>query len=725
MTQAFTRFPRRSAVTRRFTLGIPRSFVSVCTTDGPAVFYLRAAAGDDPVNQLIRLDPSTGEETVIADPQKLARDDTSMSDAERQQRERLREQAGGVTAFDTDKTASRIVFTLGGELCSTHTPFDTVTLHGITGAFDARISPDGKHVAFYASGDVVVTELDTGTSTTVCHGSDTVSFGRAEFIAAEEMGRMRGLWWLPDSIRLLVTEVDETPVNVWHLSDPAAPNVPSQPVRYPAAGTANAHVGLWVVDTVTGEKTRVALPKDFPYLARVTVTESGTVVLLQSRDQTAMAVGRIDHDRTALHIARTINNKPWVELVAGTPRVCDGQIVTVEDRAGHDGTPVRAVCIDGEVLSPDDLYVRDVVAVSATDVTVHASRGDATTIAPYVVLRDGTKTATRVNPPDGVQAGIHHVVAPRDTGGMWVHSVTTMEQVSPSVWVTPSRDDDTGRVAVPVKAEDPGFLPNVTFLTLAENNLSAALILPESADATTPLPVLLDPYGGPHAQRVLKAPGMFLSAAWFASHGFAVLIVDGHGTPGQSPAFEYAVHHRFARTVDDQVDGLLAAAKHEPRLDLTRVAIRGWSFGGYLAAYAALSRPDVFRAAVAGAPVTHWQWYDTHYTERYLGDPNTHPEVYDAANLITADMTLANPVAVDDTKPPALLLIHGLKDDNVVAAHTLALSAALLAANRPHQVLPLSGVTHFTPQEHVAEALLNHQLRFLTDALKVSSGADR
>jgi dipeptidyl-peptidase-4 len=137
------------------------------------------------------------------------------------------------------------------------------------------------------------------------------------------------------------------------------------------------------------------------------------------------------------------------------------------------------------------------------------------------------------------------------------------------------------------------------------------------------------------------------------------------------------------------------------------VGIRGWSFGGYLAALAVLKRPDVFHAAVAGAPVTEWRLYDTHYTERYLGDPMANPDVYDANSLL--------PLATDLKRP--LLLIHGLADDNVVAAHTLRLSTALLEAGRPHQVLPLTGVTHMTPQEVVAENLLLHQLAFLEKAL--------
>jgi dipeptidyl-peptidase-4 len=234
-----------------------------------------------------------------------------------------------------------------------------------------------------------------------------------------------------------------------------------------------------------------------------------------------------------------------------------------------------------------------------------------------------------------------------------------------------------------------------------------AVLLPRDHDGS-PLPVLLDPYGGPHAQRVQRNHTMFLTSQWFADHGFAVIVADGRGTPGRGTRYERAVRGDLASpALDDQVTALHAAAERHPELDLSRVAIRGWSFGGYLAALAVLKRPDVFHAAIAGAPVTEWRLYDTHYTERYLGDPNASPDTYDASSLLPLAPSLRRP----------LLLIHGLADDNVVAAHTLQLSSALLAAGRPHEVLPLVGVTHMTPQEQVAENLLLHQLDFLHRSL--------
>jgi dipeptidyl-peptidase-4 len=257
-------------------------------------------------------------------------------------------------------------------------------------------------------------------------------------------------------------------------------------------------------------------------------------------------------------------------------------------------------------------------------------------------------------------------------------------------------------------AERPVLTPQVNLLSLGERRLPAGLLLPRDHVPGTRLPVLVDPYGGPHAQRVLAARRIWLEPQWWADQGFAVLVVDGRGTPGRSPRWEREIFHDFAGPIlTDQIDALHAAAELEPDLDLSRVGIRGWSFGGYLAALAVLRRPDVFHAAVAGAPVTDQSLYDTHYTERYLGLPQDEPEVYRRNSLLDDAPSLSRP----------LLIIHGLADDNVLSAHTLLLSQRLTAAGRPHAVLPLSGVTHMTPQEEVAENLLLLQVDFLQKAL--------
>jgi dipeptidyl-peptidase-4 len=229
-----------------------------------------------------------------------------------------------------------------------------------------------------------------------------------------------------------------------------------------------------------------------------------------------------------------------------------------------------------------------------------------------------------------------------------------------------------------------------------------------------PLPVLLDPYGGPHGQRVINSARAYLTSQWFAEQGFAVLVVDGRGMSGRGPAWDRLAKNDRAGSADDQVEALHEIARRFPDdLDLSRVAIRGWSFGGYLAALAVLRHPDVFAAAVAGAPTTDERLYDTAYSERYLGSPDTNADVYEANSLLPLAPTLRRP----------LMIIHGLADDNVYVAHSLRLSAALLAAGRPHEYLPLTGTTHLANDEVVAENLLLLQVDFLRRALRLPTGA--
>jgi dipeptidyl-peptidase-4 len=264
---------------------------------------------------------------------------------------------------------------------------------------------------------------------------------------------------------------------------------------------------------------------------------------------------------------------------------------------------------------------------------------------------------------------------------------------------------------IAVVSADPPFTPAPHLLRAGASELRTAVLFPEGhVSGSTRLPVVMNPYGGPHAQRVLASARMFLEPQWMANQGYCVIVADGRGTPGRDPKWEREVLDDLAGPVlEDQITALEAVVdEHPDDVDPGRVGIVGWSFGGYLAALAVLRRPDVFHAAVAGAPVTDWRLYDTAYTERYLGNPAVNPAPYDATSLIRLAPDLERP----------LLLIHGLADDNVFAAHTLQLSAALVAAGRPHAVLPLSGITHMASQEAVAAGIAEAQMAFFADHLR-------
>ena len=679
-------FPRQHARTQRLTLGEPRGFV--VSPDGERVVFARSAAGDDPVNMLWVLDVGTATERLVLDPRTLAADLSELTPEERRRRERAREGAGGVVTWSCDAEVTRAVTVLGGQPVLVNLVDGTVTTPAVEpGVFDARLSPDGSHFAFVRGGNLCVAGTDGGERVLASDPSPLVTWGSADFIAAEEMGRQRGYWWSPDSDMIVAARVDNSPVDVWWIADPAHPA--SDPVehRYPAAGTRNALVDLVVIDVRTGARVPVSVPGRAEYVNSVAWTAGGLIVQVQTRDQRQVDIHRIDPATGDAELVHTDIDDSWVELVPGVP-VLDGHghLVTCADRGGS-----RRVMVDGNPVTPPALQVRSVTG-TGTRITFVANEID----IPWVhnvwsVNPDGTGL-TNLTPVDGIVSA--------SAGGSVTVTRTSTLTASRAMFAVHA---DNREIGIRSLAEEPLVNPNVRIMTVGGRRIPVAVLTPRDG-GTGKLPVLFDPYGGPHAQRVLASNAAFATSQWFADQGYVVVVADNRGTPGLGSAWEREVLRDLAGPVlEDQVEVALALEGIEPRADTSRIAIRGWSFGGYLAALAVLRAPGVFRAAIAGAPVTDWRLYDTHYTERYLGNPAVDDAPYAATSLIEDAHLLTRP----------LLLIHGLADDNVVAAHTLQFSSALLAAGRAHEVLPLSGVTHMTPQEVVAENLLLHQLEFL------------
>src|SRR5579875_3583738 len=676
-------FPRQEARTRRFTLGVPRAFR--VSPDGGRVAYLRSKSGSDPVTCLWVLDVGTGEERLAADPGTLLPGAADGEDLPPQ--ERARELAGGIVAFATDEQASLAVFALSGRvyavpLAGGAAPREVATR---TPALDPRPDPAGRRLAYVCDGALRVAGLAAGAGATGAEAAGAagaeaagagaagdravagpdrdanVTFGLPEIVAAGEMGRLRGYWWAPDGSARLLARLDGA-----------------------------------LAEVDTGRDA-------FPYLVTVRWQRGGDpLVAVQSRDQRRMRLLAVDPAAGTASVLREDAGQRWLEIVPGVPaRTGDGRIVWTQDSA--DTRRLALVTPGGELepVTPPGLQVREVLDVDGDTVLFTAS-AEPTQTALWAYSRDGL---SRVSDGEGVHGGAR-------AGGTTVVASRSLEADGVTVRV---RRDGTPERSIASLAETPALPPPRPVLVSAgPRQVRTAVLFPSRHQpGSGRLPVLLLPYGGPHGQRVVRARGAYLSAQWFAEQGFAVVIADGRGTPGRGPAWERAVAGDLAGPVlEDQVDALADAAGRFADLDAGRVGIAGWSFGGYLAALAVLRRPDIFHAAVAGAPVTDWRLYDTHYTERYLGDPEVEGAAYDRSSLISlAERSVAHASA----RP--LLLVHGLADDNVVVAHTLRLSAALLAAGYPHSVLPLPGITHMAAQEAVAENLLKLQLDFLRRAL--------
>ncbi|ATL26101.1 S9 family peptidase [Streptomyces formicae] len=706
--------PRQFARTRRFSLGVPRGFT--VSPDGERVLFVRSTAGDDPVGRLWVFED--GAERLLVDPLALG-GAGPVPEAERVRRERAREASQGVVGFATDLHARVAAFALGGALWVVETAGGAPRRIRTAGpVVDPRPSPDGTLVSYVTGGALRVVGIDgTGDRALAEPEHEEITYGLADHVAAESMGRQRGFWWSPGSDALLVARVDTSPVQRWWLSDPAHPERPPRAIRYPAAGTANAETSLHVL-RLDGTRTEVRTPERvsehhddgewtddaFEYVPTACWDAHGPLVTVQTRDQRSLYVLEVDPETGRARMVSHQRDRVWLELMPGTPlRLAGGRLVRPWRLPGH----TRGLRV-GNTSTPPGLHVREVLGGTGERVwftgsyestEVHVWSLDLADDAGDSEVRTGTPRRITEGP------GVH-------TAAVGGDAVVLDSRTPEGQSVTVLRGgEQAGRIAV--LAEEPVVMPRPRHLALGKRELRSTLYLPSwHAPGSAKLPVLLCPYAGPGIQLVVHARGWWtIVAQWFAEQGYAVLITDGRGTPGRGEAWEKAVHgDQLTPVLDDQVDALHAAAEHFPDdLDLARVGIRGWSFGGFLAAGAVLHRPDVFHTAVAGAAPTDLRLYDTHWKERYLGHPDIQAAAYETCSLVAHAHRLERP----------LMLVHGLSDDNVLPVHTLRFSAALLAAGRPHTVLPLPGASHLVTREDVAANLLRLELDFLGKTLNV------
>ena len=690
-------FPRQFARTQRLTVGEPRNIV--VSPDGARVVFCRSLGGSDAVNSLYVLDVPTSTETCVADmhAQHSSNADPKLdTSAEQARRERAREGASGIVSYSCDDQVLNAAYCVAGKLFVTNlVTAITQQINTSEAIFDPRLSPNGKHVAYVRDGKLCVCDL-TGTEIIVAaeaEPNNDITWGQAEFVAAEEMGRQRGYWWSPDSTAIAACRVDNSPVAMTWIGDPANPMTQPRPHRYPFAGTNNANVSLHLFSVDHADNSsRVDVQwqqSQLEYLTNVQWTRNGLIIALQNREQTKLEVCAVHTSTGALSTIRTETDEHWIDLVAGSPALLtDGRLAMCCERNG-----VRALTIDDQVATGNDIQVRSIIATTPNAVYFSANPIADPTVLHVMQCNLTDLTVSWLT----TDAGVHTAAVGGDTV---VIRSANLSEVRTATRVN-------GKHQIANNAETCLLTPNVTMHRVGANKIATAIVLPNNHDGS-PLPILFDPYGGPHAQRVLCASSAYFASQWFANQGFCVVIADGRGTPGRGTQWERDVHHDLAtKILDDQIAVLRELPTLVPCADTTRVGIRGWSFGGYLAALAVLCAPDMFHCAVAGAPVTKWDLYDTHYTERYMGNPHTHAADYEATSLVAHAHLLERP----------LLLIHGLADDNVLAAHTLQFSTALLHHGKVHELLALSGVTHMTPQEVVAENLLLHQLQFLQRAL--------
>ena len=647
---------------------------------------------------LFVLDLETGERrTPLATHAGVTEENLTLE--ERLRRERARDLGQGVTAATwAEEGSDRLLVPRPDGLHVLDAPAFADRLavalpDGGAPMLDPQLSPDGSRVAFVRDDELCVASLDDGSVREVTSGARGTgrTNGLAEFVAQEEMGRSHGFWWSPDGRHLAFTEVDETHIPVYrivHQGSDAVGAGAQEDHRYPFAGAANAEVRLGVVGADGGDPVWCDLPGEWEYLARVDwLAPDVLTAQTENREQTELELHRIDPATGASTLLLREQSGVWINLHDVLRPVGDDRYLWASERLGFRHLELRT--LDGssiKALTSGDWLVERVVAVGDDDVFFVATRDGALERHLYGVSLAGGDPRRVTN-----AAGTHTCVVDAERGRFVdVHS----SRESPPDATVRRIDDGTEerRLLDPVEAADPRAtelpLPPPELLTLtADDGTTPIDVLLYRPAGTGPFPTIVSVYGGPHAQQVADAwsSTSAMRRQWLRSQGFLVVVADNRGAAGRGLAFEGAIRWDLGEAeVRDQV-AVVRALTEQGLVDPTRVGINGWSYGGYLSALCLAKAPEVFAAAVAGAPVTHWDGYDTHYTERYLGTPQANPDGYARSSVMAH---------VDGLRGRHLMLVHGLIDENVHFRHSARLINALIQARIPYELFLLPGERH-------------------------------
>ncbi|MBA2918403.1 alpha/beta fold hydrolase [Sphingomonas sp. MAH-20] len=662
--------------------------------DGRWLTSLRNRADEKERFDLWALDTKTGAERMLVDSKAFGTGAT-LSEAERMQRERARiADQKGIVAYDWSADSQTLLVPLDGDLFLASLDGKVRRLTDTkTSELDGTVSPKGHLVSFVRDQNLMILDLATGKERQLTKGGGgTVSWGTAEFVAQEEMHRNRGHWWSPDDRLIAVERSDEAPVAIVTRAAIGAEGTRVYQQRYPKAGTDNAVVELHVFDVATGKSVKVDLGTDPDiYLARVDWTKDGKTLLVQreSRDQKKLDMLRVDPATGKSSVLFTETAKTWINLHDNLKPLSDGSLLWASERDGFshlyrwkDGAWMQLTSGPWEVRSVEGVDEAKGLAY------IVANRETPIEWQLYAVPIKAPGT-----PKQLTDSGFSNAVEMDKSG---THAIVTRSSTGQPPQTYLAEADGQGRRWVE-QNRLAGDHPYAPFLA---SHVAPKFGTIKAADGVTdlyykvyvptgftgPRPVLLWVYGGPGTGGQARNEWMrdLPVQQYLVSKGWVIFSVDNRGTADRGKAFEDPIYHAMGTVeVADQlkaVDWL----KTQLFVDPKRIAVFGWSYGGYMTLKLLEAAPGTFVAGVAGAPVTRWELYDTHYTERYLGDPRKVPEVYEKSDALPDATTIKDP----------LLLIHGMSDDNVVFDNSTALMAKLQAAAIPFETMVYPGFGH-------------------------------
>ena len=660
--------------------------------DGRLVTLLKNRRDDRDRYDLWAIDGATGEERMLVDSLKLGTG-AELSEAEKMQRERARiGGTRGIVAYDWTADGKRVLVPLDGDLYLAPTDGDPMRLTNTPeGELNPTVSPKGRYLSFVRGGNLFVIDIATrGEQQLTADASDTTSWGVAEFVAQEEMDRQTGHWWSPDDALIAVARVDESGVRIVNRAAIGAEGTRIYPQRYPLAGTPNARVELHVMDPAGQRRVKADLGSDPDiYLARVDWSKDGKTLYVQreSRDQKRLDLLAVDPATGAAKVVLTETAKTWLNLHNNFRALADGSFLWWSERSGH-GHLYRVIRGQWTPITSGPWQVREVIGVDEKRGLVWFSGNRETPLEQHVYSaplsgRGETKLLTeRGWWNTGVMDGAaNRIIVSRSNQDQPTQVYLADREGKRVRWLSENRIDADHPYAPYIAGH-----ADTTFGTLAAKDGSVLhyKLLTPKLEPGTRYPVFMIHYGGPGAGRQVTRSWGGAVSDYLVQQGWIVFAIDNRGTPDRGKAFEDHLYHAMGTVeVEDQLAGV-EWLKSQGFVDPARIATYGWSYGGYLTLKLLQKAPGVFAAGIAGAPVTKWELYDTHYTERYLGDPKAKRSAYPSADAMAEAGKISDP----------LLLMHGMADDNVVLEHSTAFMTAMQEQARPFDLMLYPGQTH-------------------------------
>jgi dipeptidyl-peptidase-4 len=675
--------------------------------DGRYVTVLRNRADDRERYDLWGFDRTVGEWRMLVNSQELG-SGRALSEAEKMQRERKRI-AGfkGIVSYQWSADSQAILVPLDGELYLVALDGSVSKLAAAgTDPLNPALSPEGRYLSFVRDGRLWVGPIGgAATAVTPKEAAETVHWGEAEFVAQEEMERSKGFWWSPGDKRIAVERFDEAPVGVVTRAAIGAEGTTTFAQRYPVAGSRNAEVSLWLVDLDGAHPVEVDLgrEKDF-YLARVDWAPDGNTLYVQREDraQTRLDVLAVEPEtgKSRLLFSENAAEKSWINLSDRYRFLADGSLVWWSERDGY-GHLYAFKAGKWHQLTKGKWVVTGLAGVdeAARRVVFTGTRDDVLAEQIYAVSLDGgpierLSDAKFANSATMDKAGKTLVVT-RSAPDQPPQSYIADAAGTRIAWIEENRVEGDHPYA-PYLAGHAG----AQFGTIAASDGTPLhwMMLTPQLEPGKRYPVFTTHYGGPHRQTVTKAWGGALPQA-IVDAGYIYFALDNRGSDRRGVAFESAIWRAMGGVeVEDQLAGV-DYLKSLDFVDGKRIATFGWSYGGFKTLKMLARDPGAYAAGIAVAPVTRWGLYDTHYTERYLGDPKTDPAAYARSDSLEDADRIRDP----------LLVIHGMADDNVVFENTTALAARLQGSATPFEMMLYPGSTHAIAgarrQQHLYETI--------------------